>query len=86
MPEGTLVLITADHGMAAIEPERSLYVNELWPEIVDHLGTGADGRPLAPAGSSRDLFLHTRPEATTTSGRSSKRFSTAKRTCTASPS
>ncbi len=63
MPEGTLVLITADHGMAAIEPERSLYVNELWPEIVDHLGTGADGRPLAPAGSSRDLFLHTRPES-----------------------
>jgi hypothetical protein len=27
---------------------------------------GGDGRPLAPAGSSRDLFLHTRPEATTT--------------------
>ena len=24
---------------------------------------GADGRPLAPAGSSRDLFLHTRPES-----------------------
>ena len=42
-------------------PERSLYVNELWPEIVDHLEIGGDGRPLAPAGSSRDLFLHTRP-------------------------
>ena len=61
LPEGTLVLITADHGMAAIDPERSIYVNELWPEIVDHLAVGADGRPLAPAGSSRDLFLHTRP-------------------------
>ena len=61
MPEGTLVLITADHGMAAVDPERSLYVNELWPEIVDRLERGADGRPLAPAGSSRDLFLHTRP-------------------------
>ena len=36
-------------------------MNELWPEIVDHLELGADGRPLAPAGSSRDLFLHTRP-------------------------
>ena len=60
LPEGTLVLITADHGMARIDPERSLYVNELWPEIVDHLEIGADGRPLAPAGSSRDLFLHTR--------------------------
>jgi hypothetical protein len=46
--------------MAKIDPERSLYVNRLWPEIVDHLEIGGDGRPLAPAGSSRDLFLHTR--------------------------
>jgi hypothetical protein len=59
-PEGTLVLVTADHGMAAVDPERSLYVNEIWPEIVDHIRVGGDGRPLAPAGSSRDLFLHTR--------------------------
>jgi len=61
VPEGTLVLITADHGMAAIDPNRSIYVNELWPEIIDHIAVGADGRPLAPAGSSRDLFLHTAP-------------------------
>jgi Type I phosphodiesterase / nucleotide pyrophosphatase len=63
LPGGTLVLITADHGMAGIDPERTFFVNELWPEIVDHLERGADGRPLAPAGSSRDLFLHTRPES-----------------------
>ena len=63
LPDGTLVLITADHGMAAVDPERSLYVNELWPEIVSHLERGSDGRPLAPAGSSRDLFLHTRSES-----------------------
>ena len=59
VPEGTLVLVTADHGMAWVDPERTRYVNELWPEIVDHLAIGGDGRPLAPAGSSRDLFLHT---------------------------
>jgi Type I phosphodiesterase / nucleotide pyrophosphatase len=63
LPDGTLVLITADHGMAAVDPGRSLYVNELWPEIVNHLERGSDGRPLAPAGSSRDLFLHTRSES-----------------------
>jgi Type I phosphodiesterase / nucleotide pyrophosphatase len=63
LPDGTLVLITADHGMAAVDPERSLYVNELWPEIVDHLEKGGDGRPLAPAGSSRDLFLHTQSDS-----------------------
>jgi hypothetical protein len=60
-PEETLVLLTSDHGMAAIDPARTLYVNTLWPEIVDHIPIGGDGRPLAPAGSSRDLFLHTRP-------------------------
>ena len=61
-PEGTLVLLTADHGMAAISPERTSYVNVVWPEVVEHLAVGADGRPLAPAGSARDLFLHVLPE------------------------
>ncbi len=61
-PPGTLVLLTSDHGMAGISPERSVYVNELWPEIGEQLETGADGKPLAPAGSCRDLFLHARPE------------------------
>ncbi len=61
-PEGTLVLLTADHGMAAISPERTAYVNVLWPELAGHLVAGADGKPLAPAGSSRDLFLHVLPD------------------------
>jgi hypothetical protein len=61
-PEGTLVLLTADHGMEGISPERTTYVNVLWPEIGEHLALGADGKPLAPAGSCRDLFLHVLPE------------------------
>jgi hypothetical protein len=61
-PEGTLVLLTADHGMEGISPERTTYVNVVWPELAHHLDTGADGKPLAPAGSCRDLFLHVRPE------------------------
>jgi Type I phosphodiesterase / nucleotide pyrophosphatase len=61
-PEGTLLLLTADHGMAAISPERTSYVNVVWPELAGHLATGADGRPLAPAGSARDLFLHVLPD------------------------
>lgn len=59
-PPGTLVLLTADHGMTPVEPERTYYVNEVWPELGDHLRRGADGKPLAPAGSCRDLFLHVR--------------------------
>lgn len=61
-PPGTLVLLTSDHGMAGISPERSVYVNDVWPELGEHLQAGADGKALAPAGSCRDLFLHARPE------------------------
>jgi Type I phosphodiesterase / nucleotide pyrophosphatase len=61
-PEGTLVLLTADHGMEGISPERTTYVNVVWPELAQHLVTGADGKPLAPAGSCRDLFLHVLPD------------------------
>ena len=61
-PAGTLVLVTADHGMSPVDPVRSVYVNELWPELAAHLEVGADGKPLAPAGSCRDLFLHAHPE------------------------
>jgi hypothetical protein len=57
---GTLVLLTADHGMSPVDPARTVYVNELWPGLGERLETGADGKPLAPAGSCRDLFLHVR--------------------------
>jgi len=60
-PPETLVLVTADHGMAAISPERTTYLNIAWPELAELVQLGADGRPLAPAGSCRDLFLHVRP-------------------------
>ena len=61
-PDETLVLLTADHGMEGISPERTTYVNVVWPELPQHLAVGADGKPLAPAGSCRDLFLHVLPE------------------------
>lgn len=59
-PSGTLVLLTADHGMSPVDPARTVYVNQIWPELAAYLATGADGKPLAPAGSCRDLFLHVR--------------------------
>lgn len=61
-PEGTRILLTADHGMTAISPARTSYVNVVWPELPRHLVHGADGKPLAPGGSARDLFLHVLPE------------------------
>jgi Type I phosphodiesterase / nucleotide pyrophosphatase len=55
---GALVLIFADHGQVPTDPEHCVYVNERCPQLVPLLRTGADGKPLAPAGSARDLFLY----------------------------
>jgi predicted AlkP superfamily pyrophosphatase or phosphodiesterase len=54
----TLLLATADHGQMGVHPATTVFVNERLPELARHLRRGADGRPLAPAGSARDLFLH----------------------------
>jgi hypothetical protein len=54
----TLLLITADHGQVDVDPATTINVNAVWPEILDHVRRGKDGRPLAPAGSVRDLFVH----------------------------
>jgi hypothetical protein len=63
LPEGTVVLLAADHGQVDVDPATTVYVNEAWPPIVDLLARGSKGRLLAPAGSARDLFLHCRPGA-----------------------
>jgi type I phosphodiesterase/nucleotide pyrophosphatase len=63
LPEGTVVLLTADHGQVDVDPARTIFVNQLWPELESLLRHGRDGRVLAPAGSARDLFLHVGPGA-----------------------
>ena len=57
----TLLLVTADHGQTRVHPATTVFVNERLPELARHLRHGRDGRPLAPAGSARDLFLHVLP-------------------------
>jgi hypothetical protein len=61
LPAGTLLLLAADHGQIDVDPSRTVFVNELWPDVVRHLRRDGHGRPLAPAGSARDLFLHAAP-------------------------
>lgn len=58
----TLLLVTADHGQVAIDPATTIYLNHQFPQVRDFLETNQAGRPLVPAGSSRDLFLHVRGE------------------------
>jgi hypothetical protein len=62
LPEGTVVLLAADHGQVDVDPATTIFVNEAWPELPGLLARGRGGRVLAPAGSARDLFLHCRPE------------------------
>jgi hypothetical protein len=63
LPAGTLLLLTGDHGQVDVDPARTRFVNQLWPGIRAHLRHDRRGRPVAPAGSARDLFLHTTPGA-----------------------
>ena len=54
---GATVLVTADHGQVATNPFRVDWLDELWPELPGLL-------THRPAGSPRDVFLHTRePDA-----------------------
>jgi predicted AlkP superfamily pyrophosphatase or phosphodiesterase len=50
---GALLLVTADHGQVATNPFRVDWLDELWPELPSLL-------THRPAGSARDVFLHTR--------------------------
>jgi hypothetical protein len=51
---GTLLAVTADHGHVAADPDRCLYLNELWPELPQLVAI------QGVAGSPRDVFLHVR--------------------------
>lgn len=59
------VLFTADHGMVAVDPSKTLFVNELCPALDTMLVKNREGTPLLPAGSCRDFFLHIQPDQLT---------------------
>ncbi|NKB67460.1 MAG: alkaline phosphatase family protein [Candidatus Latescibacteria bacterium] len=58
--DNTLFLLTADHGLAAIDPETTIYLNDrtTCPQLASWLRSDRQGRPLVPAGSCRDFFLY----------------------------
>jgi hypothetical protein len=60
-PPGTRLLVTADHGQVDVDPARIDALDALWPPLVEHLRRDGRGRPLPPAGSARDCFLHVAP-------------------------
>ena len=60
-----LLMLTADHGMTAINPATTVYLNQhdSLRRLRPLLSTNLHGEPLVPAGSARDLFLHVKPAA-----------------------
>jgi hypothetical protein len=57
-PRDVALLVTADHGQVGISEERFDDLDVIWPELASHLRRDRTGRPLWPAGSGRDCFLH----------------------------
>jgi hypothetical protein len=54
----TLLLVTADHGQTEVSPQRMVLLDRELPDIIPHMKTTREGRPIAPTGAPRDMFLH----------------------------
>lgn len=58
----TLMLITADHGQTYTNPEETIYLNKVMPEIVEWTRKNRAGELLVVGGSCRDMFLYINDE------------------------
>jgi hypothetical protein len=58
VPNKTAVLFTADHGMTKVDPNTTLLLNTICPQLTAMVKKNRSGQPLVPAGSCRDFFLH----------------------------
>lgn len=53
----TLVMITADHGHARVDPEKIIYLEED-KKLAGSYELGPGGKPIYPSGFLRDVFFH----------------------------
>jgi predicted AlkP superfamily pyrophosphatase or phosphodiesterase len=58
----TACFLAADHGMTAVDPKTTLYLNVFFPEILESIKRNQKGNLIVPAGSCRDFFLHIKHE------------------------
>ncbi|MFO7585643.1 MAG: alkaline phosphatase family protein [Anaerolineales bacterium] len=58
----TLLLLTADHGQAEVDPKTTVYLNRSFPGIENFIRTTASGQLLVPGGSCRDMLLYIKEE------------------------
>ncbi|MEF3275756.1 MAG: alkaline phosphatase family protein [Chloroflexus sp.] len=62
-PQPAVLMVTADHGQIAVDPQQVITLNRLWPDLERYLRQGGDRRPLPPSGSPRVAILHVQPAA-----------------------
>ncbi len=55
------VSVIADHGMVAVDPKTTIYLNNVMP-LQKYLKHNRQREPIAPTGSCRDFFLHVQDE------------------------
>ncbi|MHB8597646.1 MAG: alkaline phosphatase family protein [Ktedonobacteraceae bacterium] len=60
--KNTLFILTADHGQVEVDPNRTFYLNKQLSGFEQYLRTNQRGKPIVPAGSPRDMFLHIKDE------------------------
>jgi predicted AlkP superfamily pyrophosphatase or phosphodiesterase len=58
----TILLLTADHGQIACDPNKTILVNRIYPELGRWFQTTSKGAPILPTGNFRDMVLHIQPE------------------------
>jgi predicted AlkP superfamily pyrophosphatase or phosphodiesterase len=56
--KNTLFLMTADHGHMEINPETTIYINKIIPNLYERIKKNKMNELLVPAGSCRDMFLY----------------------------
>lgn len=60
--KNVLLLLTADHGMARMNPRATIYLDKEIPKIASFIKRNKRKKLLVPAGSPRDMFLHIKEE------------------------
>ncbi len=60
--DDTLLLMTADHGQIAGDPEATILVNRLCPELGEWFQRTESGNRILPSGNYRDMVLHIEEE------------------------
>ena len=54
----TAYILMADHGFSPTDPEKTVYLNQLFPDFDRYIKKNKSQEPIVPCGSCRDMFLH----------------------------